>query len=139
MIAKTSEKKDSLGARARQVALCASLLTLALGGATPSVAEADTVAPGQLSRVMDSYRPAVRRACWGPVLEAKGSEGTVSARVQLDIVISPSGSVDVLAASGAEQSFPGLSMCVAGAMRKSRFPASSVATPLRAVFMFLEQ
>jgi len=139
MFEKAKRQIDSLGARLGRVKRGALLVALALGSATPGTASADTVSSSQLSRVIDSYRPVVRRTCWRPALESKGSEGAVSARVQLDIVVGPSGSVDMITATGAEQSFPGLSTCIASALRRSQFPASGATTPVKAVFMFLEQ
>jgi predicted Zn finger-like uncharacterized protein len=94
---------------------------------------------GEISGVVASNQPVIRRNCWQPALDARAKDGASNARVSAHIVIGPSGSVQSVSAGGGEKDFPGLSSCIASRIRGWKFPASSGSTPVDVPFVFAAQ
>lgn len=80
----------------------------------------------------------IRRKCWQPALDSRAGFGP-SARVTAQILIGPSGDVQMASASGAESDYPGLSSCIASRVKGWKFPASSSSTPVKIPFVFAAQ
>ena len=78
----------------------------------------------------------IKRLCWQPALDKRPDGGALAARVMATFVIGVSGDVESSSASGAEADFPGLSSCIAGLVKRWRFPPSSGRTPVSAPFVF---
>ena len=114
-------------------------LTFLLASAAGHTATADNLSASEIARVIDASRAVVRRECWQPAVDARGGDGLVSARVVTSLVISASGEVASITASGAEQRFPGLSSCVAAAVRRRKFPPGDTPTTIKVPFLFATQ
>jgi hypothetical protein len=93
----------------------------------------------EISGVVESNRPGVRRRCWQPALEARAASASSTARVSASVVIDASGSVQSASAGGAEKDYPGLSSCIAARIKAWRFPPSSGSTPVNIPFVFAAQ
>ncbi|HVK64157.1 MAG TPA: AgmX/PglI C-terminal domain-containing protein, partial [Polyangium sp.] len=107
------------------------------GGA--QAAGAGQLSTGEISGVVEANRPLVKRRCWQPALDATKGMGGSSARVSASIVIGPSGTVQLVSASGAEKDYPGLSSCIAARIKGWKFPASGGSTPVNIPFVFAAQ
>jgi hypothetical protein len=115
------------------------LLVFCLVSASGRQAAAEPLSPRVISRVIESRRLAVRHTCWEPALEMRRAGGTVTARVQASFVIASSGKVESITATGAEQTFPGLSICIAASIQRWKFPSSDKPTPIKMPFLFVGQ
>ncbi|MGK3991202.1 GYF domain-containing protein [Sorangium sp. So ce136] len=94
---------------------------------------------GEISSVVESNRPSVRRHCWQPALDARASNASTTARVSASVVIGASGAVQSVSAGGSEKDYPGLSSCIASRIKAWRFPPSSGSTPVTIPFVFAAQ
>ncbi|WP_437757977.1 GYF domain-containing protein [Sorangium sp. So ce1389] len=94
---------------------------------------------GEISSVVESNRPSVRRHCWQPALDARASNASTTARVSASVVIGASGAVQSVSAGGSEKDYPGLSSCIASRIKSWRFPPSSGSTPVTIPFVFAAQ
>ncbi|WP_437716576.1 GYF domain-containing protein [Sorangium sp. So ce448] len=94
---------------------------------------------GEISGVVESNRPSVRRHCWQPALDARASNAASTARVSASVVIAASGAVQSVSAGGSEKDYPGLSSCIASRIKSWRFPPSSGSTPVTIPFVFAAQ
>ncbi|WP_437280677.1 GYF domain-containing protein [Sorangium sp. So ce375] len=94
---------------------------------------------GEISGVVESNRPSVRRHCWQPAMEARASNAASTARVSASVVISASGAVQSVSAGGSEKDYPGLASCIASRIKSWRFPPSSGSTPVNIPFVFAAQ
>lgn len=94
---------------------------------------------GEISGVVESNRPSVRRHCWQPALDARASNAASTARVSASVVIGASGAVQSVSAGGSEKDYPGLSSCIASRIKSWRFPPSSGSTPVTIPFVFAAQ
>jgi hypothetical protein len=93
----------------------------------------------QLQSTVARYTAGVKRSCWQPALETRDREAPNSARVNVTITISPSGSVQDVSTSGDPRGYPGLANCIAGRVRGWQFPASASSTTLNVPFVFAAQ
>ncbi|WP_438011919.1 GYF domain-containing protein [Sorangium sp. So ce321] len=94
---------------------------------------------GEISSVVESNRPSVRRHCWQPALDARASNASTTARVSASVVIGASGAVQSVSAGGSEKDYPGLSSCIGSRIKSWRFPPSSGSTPVTIPFVFAAQ
>lgn len=92
----------------------------------------------EVNSVVAAGQPTLRRKCWQPALDAVAGSGP-SARVQVNLVVAPSGAVQSVTASGAERDYPGLSSCLAGRIKGWQFPPSGGTTPVSIPFHFAPQ
>ena len=92
-----------------------------------------------MNGVVASNQPRVRRKCWQPALDGAPANGPKNARVNVNISIAASGSVDSASASGAEHDFPGLASCIAGMVKGWKFPPSGGSTQVAVPFVFAGQ
>jgi TonB family protein len=88
--------------------------------------------------VVAQNQPLIRRRCWQPALDARSAGAPSNARVNVNIVISPSGNVTSASASGGEN-FPGLASCIADRVRGWKFPPSGGPTSTSVPFVFAGQ
>lgn len=107
-------------------------------GGTPS-SSLGQLSQGEISAVVQSNQPGVRRRCWQPALDARAANGPSTARVSAQVVIGASGAVESVSAAGAEKDFPGLSSCIASRIKTWKFPPSSGSTPVSIPFVFAAQ
>jgi hypothetical protein len=104
----------------------------------PSNAGGGQLSAGEINGVVSGGQALIRRKCWQPALDGRAGAGP-SARVNVSIVIGPTGSVQSASASGAEKEYPGLSSCIASRIKGWQFPASGGTTPVNIPFFFAAQ
>jgi hypothetical protein len=130
--------------------LTGDLKNLGSGSAPPAGPRADPVgaqaAPpgtelgaGQLQSTVARYTGGVKRSCWQPALDTRNNDAPTSARVNVTIVVAPSGNVQDVTTSGDPRGYPGLANCIAGRVRGWQFPQASGATTLNVPFVFAAQ
>lgn len=107
--------------------------------ATGTNASASPLSQGEISGVVSSNQPMVKRKCWQPALEGRAPNASTNARVNGSLVIAPSGNVDTATASGSEKDFPSLAGCIANRMKGWKFPPSSGPTTVNVPFVFASQ
>ncbi|WP_438035498.1 GYF domain-containing protein [Sorangium sp. So ce204] len=108
-------------------------------GSQGTSASLTPLSQGEISGVVESNRPSVRRHCWQPALDARASNAASTARVSASVVIAASGAVQSVSAGGSEKDYPGLSSCIASRIKSWRFPPSSGSTPVTIPFVFAAQ
>jgi hypothetical protein len=101
-------------------------------GATGELSSAD------ISSVVSKNQTIIQRKCWQQALESRTKEGAANAKVNVKLMIGPSGDVQSASASGGD-GFPGLADCIAGRIKSWKFPASSGSTPVSVPFVFAGQ
>ncbi|CAN91812.1 hypothetical membrane-associated protein [Sorangium cellulosum So ce56] len=108
-------------------------------GSQGASASLTPLSQGEISGVVESNRPSVRRHCWQPALDARASNAASTARVSASVVIAASGAVQSVSAGGSEKDYPGLASCIASRIKSWRFPPSSGSTPVTIPFVFAAQ
>lgn len=81
----------------------------------------------------------MKRSCWQPALDARSKDAPTSARVNVAIVVSPSGSVQSVSTSGDPKGYPGLASCIAARVKGWQFASSSGSTTVNVPFVFAAQ
>ncbi|MBK8998288.1 MAG: zinc-ribbon domain-containing protein [Myxococcales bacterium] len=94
---------------------------------------------GEIQKTVSKYTSSVKRSCWQPALDARSKDAPTSARVNVAIVVSPSGSVQSVSTSGDPKGYPGLASCIAARVKAWQFPASSGTTTVNVPFVFAAQ
>jgi len=94
---------------------------------------------GEIQKTVGKYTSSVKRSCWQPALDARAKDAPTSARVNVAIVVSPSGSVQSVSTSGDPKGYPGLASCIAARVKGWQFPASSGTTTVNVPFVFASQ
>jgi TonB family protein len=94
---------------------------------------------GEIQKTVSKYTSSVKRSCWQPALDARSKDAPTSARVNVAIVVSPSGSVQSVSTSGDPKGYPGLASCIAARVKSWQFPASSGQTTVNVPFVFAAQ
>lgn len=94
---------------------------------------------GEIQKTVGKYTSSVKRSCWQPALDARAKDAPTSARVNVAIVVSPSGSVQSVSTSGDPKGYPGLASCIAARVKGWQFPASSGSTTVNVPFVFAAQ
>jgi len=92
-----------------------------------------------IQKTVGKYTGSVKRSCWQPALDARQKDAPTSARVNVTIVVGPSGSVQSVKTSGDPKGYPGLSSCIASRVRGWQFPPSSGTTTVNVPFVFAAQ
>jgi len=92
-----------------------------------------------IQQTVGKYTGSVKRSCWQPALDARAKDAPTSARVNVSIVVAPSGSVQSVSTSGDPKGYPGLASCIASRVKGWQFPASSGSTTVNVPFVFAAQ
>jgi predicted Zn finger-like uncharacterized protein len=108
-------------------------------GSTSSGGGGQPLDSGSIQKTVGKYTGSVRRSCWQPALDARAKDAPTGARVNVTIVVAPSGSVQSVSTSGDPKGYPGLSSCIASRVRAWQFPASSGTTTVNVPFVFAAQ
>lgn len=90
----------------------------------------------QLEAVISAGMPRIKQRCWQPALDARAPGQQPLARVFMSMTIDASGSVINVETKGEAPGFPGLSACIADAMRTWKFPRSAGSTTVNLPFEF---
>ena len=85
------------------------------------------------------YTPSVKRACWQSALDTRERDAPTTARVNVKVVVLPSGSVQTATAAGDPRGYKGLSACVAARVRGWQFPSAGGTTTINIPFVFAAQ
>ncbi|HEY4156632.1 MAG TPA: GYF domain-containing protein [Polyangiaceae bacterium] len=94
---------------------------------------------GQIQQTVARYTGSVKRACWQPALDARDKDAPTTARVNVQITISPSGSVSGASAGSDPRGYRGLSQCISTKVRAWSFPPSGDSTTVNVPFVFAAQ
>ena len=94
---------------------------------------------GEIQKTVGKYTGSVKRSCWQPALDARSKDAPTSARVNVAIVVSPSGSVQSVSTSGDPKGYPGLASCIAARVKGWQFASSSGSTTVNVPFVFAAQ
>ncbi|HVY46365.1 MAG TPA: AgmX/PglI C-terminal domain-containing protein, partial [Minicystis sp.] len=97
-----------------------------------------TLSQGEIQGVVTSNQARIRRQCWEPALAARSTNAPNTARVNGQLTIGASGSVESASANGAD-AYPGLASCIAGKMRNWKFPPSGGSQTVNVPFVFAAQ
>lgn len=93
----------------------------------------------QLQPVVARYTSSVKRSCWQPALDTRDKDAPTSARVNVTIAISGSGTVQNVTHNGDPRGYRGLANCIAGRVRGWQFPAAGGSTTVNVPFVFVAQ
>lgn len=107
------------------------------GGAAGGAKEA--LDSASIQKTVSRYTSSVKRSCWQPALDTRAKDAPSSARVNVTITVSPSGSVQNVTTSGDPKGYRGLASCIQGRVRGWQFPASSGTTTVNVPFVFAAQ
>lgn len=108
-------------------------------GTTAGGSSGQPLDSGEIQKTVGKYTGSVKRSCWQPALDARSKDAPTSARVNVAIVVSPSGSVQSVSTSGDPKGYPGLAGCIAARVKSWQFPASSGSTTVNVPFVFASQ
>ena len=92
-----------------------------------------------LQRTVARYKGSVKRGCWQPALQTRDENAPSSARINVSITVSPSGSVTGARTSGDPKGYRGLASCISSRVRGWRFPTSGETTTVNVPFVFASQ
>jgi hypothetical protein len=92
-----------------------------------------------VQRTVSRYTSSVKRSCWQPALDTRDKDAPTSARVNVAITVSASGSVQNVETSGDPRGYRGLATCIGSRVRGWQFPASSGTTTVNVPFVFAAQ
>ncbi len=93
----------------------------------------------EIQKTVGKYTGSVKRSCWQPALDGRSKDAPTSARVNVAIVVAPSGSVQSVSTSGDPKGYPGLAGCIAARVKAWQFPSSSGTTTVNVPFVFAAQ
>jgi len=93
----------------------------------------------QVHSAVARYTPSVKRACWQSALDTRERDAPTTARVNVTIVVLPSGSVQTATAGDDPRGYQGLSACVTSRVRGWQFPPTGNATTIHIPFVFAAQ
>jgi len=85
------------------------------------------------------YTPSVKRACWQSALDTRERDAPTTARVNVTIVVLPSGAVQTATAGDEPRGYQGLTACVTARVRGWQFPAAGGTTTIHVPFVFAAQ
>lgn len=92
-----------------------------------------------IQKTVSRYTSSVKRSCWQPALDGRSKDAPSSARVNVTITVSPSGSVSGVSTSGDPKGYRGLAGCIQSRVRGWQFPASNGTTTVNVPFVFAAQ
>ncbi|MEI9951227.1 MAG: GYF domain-containing protein [Pseudomonadota bacterium] len=94
----------------------------------------------QIQSTVARYTGSVKRACWQPALDTRDKDAPTTARVNVAITVTPSGSVSNAAVAGGDpKGYRGLSQCISSRVRGWQFPPSGDTTTVNVPFVFAAQ
>ena len=102
-------------------------------GATVGTGQIDG---SQIQSTVARYVGSVKRACWQQALSSRTQDAPPSARVNVTIIVAPSGAVQSATTGGEPKGYPGLSQCIASRVRGWQFPPSGDTTTVNVPFVF---
>jgi predicted Zn finger-like uncharacterized protein len=94
---------------------------------------------GEINGVVSRGKPGITRRCWTPAYDARPSDAPKSAKVNVTVKVSPSGSVSSATASGGGAAYPGLASCVQNSVKSWQFPPSDSGATVAIPFSFSGQ
>jgi outer membrane biosynthesis protein TonB len=109
------------------------------GGPSGTVSGGGQLDSTQLSSTVARYKGSVQRACWQPALDTRDKDAPTTARVNVAIVILPSGSVQSATVGADPKGYRGLSQCISNRVRGWQFPPSGENTTVNVPFVFASQ
>lgn len=90
-----------------------------------------------ITQTVARYQRSVSQQCWQPALEGRGQAAQNSARVLLELTVTPAGVVSDVQIPPDPAGYPGLSRCIASAARVFRFPEANEETRVGIPFVFV--
>ena len=108
-------------------------------GPSGSVSGTGQLDSGQIQSTVARYTGSVKRACWQPALDTRDKDAPTTARVNVAITVTPSGSVSNAAVNGDPKGYRGLSQCISSRVRGWQFPPSGDTTTVNVPFVFAAQ
>ena len=93
----------------------------------------------QLERTVSTYKSSVKRRCWERALSTRDANAPTSARVEVQITISPSGSVRKVTAGEDPRGYAGLSSCIERRVLAWQFPPPGASQTVKVPFVFAQQ
>jgi len=107
-------------------------------GPSGTVSGTGQLDPTQIQSTVSRYTGSVRRACWQPAVDHREPGAPPSAKVNVRITVSPSGSVQSTD-SGDPKGYPGLASCITSRVRGWQFPSARDTTIVNVPFVFAPQ
>ena len=108
-------------------------------GPSGTVAGTGQLDGAQIQKTVSNYTGSVKRACWQPALDTRDKDAPTTARVNVAITVTPSGSVSNAVVNGDPKGYRGLSQCIASRVRGWQFPPSGDTTTVNVPFVFAAQ
>lgn len=85
------------------------------------------------------FQPGIKRSCWQPQLNRRGTDAVGTARVSTTVTVAPTGWVVSVSPEGDPTGYPGLATCIAGRVKTWKFPRAATETTVVIPFVFAAQ
>ncbi len=108
-------------------------------GTSDSGKSGGELSEGEINGVVSRGKPGITRRCWTPAYDARASDAPKSAKVNVTVKVSPSGSVSSATASGGGAAYPSLAGCVQNSVKAWQFPPSDSGATVAIPFSFSGQ